>query len=140
NGASSTQMRDGGVVTASSGATSRIPMSIKLTRQMGTAQQEMAREAQSHSASALHGYISSLSSAWNTLSQFGSNRGSSDSLTSGADSTMSAQDSMMASRMRSAVESYATGHNISNEQATQELSARSSRASAGLYGDVHAKG
>ena len=46
----------------------------------------------------------------------------------------------MASKMRSAVESYAKGHHISNEQATQELSARSSRASAGLYGDVHAKG
>lgn len=140
NGASSTQMRDGSVVTDSSGATSRIPMSINMTRQIATAQQAMAREAQTQSESALHGYNSSLSSAWNTLSQFGTNRGSSDSMTSGADSTMSAQDSMMASRMRSAVESYAKGHNISNEQATQELSARSSRASAGLYGDVHAKG
>lgn len=38
---------------------------------------------------------------------------------------MSAQDSMMASRMRSAVESYAKAHNISNEQATQELASTS---------------
>ncbi|MEF7865143.1 TraC family protein [Escherichia coli] len=59
--------------------------------------------------------------------------------TSGADSTMSAQDSMMASRMRSAVESYAKAHNISNEQATQELASRSTRASAGMYGDAHAE-
>ena len=140
NGASSTQMRDGSVVTDSSGATSRIPMSINMTRQIATAQQAMAREAQTQSESALHGYNSSLSSAWNTLSQFGSNRGSSNSMTSGADSTMSAQDSMMASRMRSAVESYAKGHNISNEQATQELASRSTRASLGLYGDAHAKG
>lgn len=80
-----------------------------------------------------------IASAWNTLSQFGSNRGSSDSVTSGADSTMSAQDSMMASRMRSAVESYAKAHNISNEQATQELASRSTRASAGMYGDAHAE-
>jgi conjugal transfer mating pair stabilization protein TraG len=91
NGASSTQMRDGSVVTDSSGATSRIPMSINMTRQIATAQQAMAREAQTQSESALHGYNSSLSSAWNTLSQFGSNRGSSNSMTSGADSTMSAQ-------------------------------------------------
>ena len=140
NGASSTQMRDGSVVTDSSGATSRIPMSINMTRQIATAQQAMAREAQTQSESALHRYNSSLSSAWNTLSQFGSNRGSSNSMTSGADSTMSAQDSMMASRMRSAVESYAKGHNISNEQATQELASRSTRASLGLYGDAHAKG
>lgn len=61
-------------------------------------------------------------------------------MTNGADSTMSAQDSMMASRMRSAVESYAKGHNISNEQATQELASRSTRASTGLYGDVNANG
>ncbi|MBA1687082.1 hypothetical protein G9H12_26645, partial [Escherichia coli] len=60
-------------------------------------------------------------------------------VTGGADSTMSAQDSMMASRMRSAVESYAKAHNISNEQATQELASRSTRASAGMYGDAHAE-
>lgn len=43
------------------------------------------------------------------------------------------------SRMRSAVESYAKAHNISNEQATQELASRSTRASAGMYGDAHAE-
>ncbi|WP_224223137.1 conjugal transfer mating-pair stabilization protein TraG, partial [Escherichia coli] len=47
--------------------------------------------------------------------------------------------SMMASRMRSAVESYAKAHNISNEQATQELASRSTRTSAGMYGDAHAE-
>lgn len=46
----------------------------------------------------------------------------------------------MASRMRSAVESYAKAHNVSYEQATQELASRSSRTSAGMYGDVHAQG
>lgn len=61
-------------------------------------------------------------------------------MTQGADSTMSAQDSMMASKMRTAVESYAKAHNISNDQATQELASRSSRASAGLYGDASAHG
>ncbi|EOQ6354269.1 conjugal transfer entry exclusion protein TraS, partial [Escherichia coli] len=107
-------------------------------RQIAAAQQEMAREASNRAESALHGFSSSIASAWNTLSQFGSNRGSSDSVTGGADSTMSAQDSMMASRMRSAVESYAKAHNISNEQATRELASRSTTASAGLYGDAHA--
>ncbi|EHX8497053.1 conjugal transfer protein TraG, partial [Escherichia coli] len=38
-----------------------------------------------------------------------------------------------------AVESYAKAHNISNEQATQELASRSTRASAGMYGDAHAE-
>ncbi|HBD5129271.1 TPA: conjugal transfer protein TraG, partial [Escherichia coli] len=123
-----------------SGAMSRLPVGINATRQIAAAQQEMAREASNRAESALHGFSSSIASAWNTLSQFGSNRGSSDSVTGGADSTMSAQDSMMASRMRSAVESYAKAHNISNEQATRELASRSTNASLGLYGDAYAKG
>lgn len=116
-----------------------LPVGINATRQIAAAQQEMAREASNRAESALHGFSSSIASAWNSLSQFGSNRGSSDSVTGGADSTMSAQDSMMASRMRSAVESYAKAHNISNEQATRELASRSTRGSAGMYGDAHAE-
>ncbi|HHA3413410.1 TPA: conjugal transfer mating-pair stabilization protein TraG [Salmonella enterica subsp. enterica serovar Muenchen] len=138
SGATTTQTRDGNMVMDSSGAMSRLPVGINATRQIAAAQQEMAREATNKAESALHGFSSSIASAWNTLSQFGTNRGSSDSLTSGADSTMSAQDSMMASRMRSAVESYAKAHNISNEQATRELASRSTKTSAGMYGDVHA--
>jgi len=140
NGATSTQMRDGSTVTDSTQAASKLPVSINFARQLASAQQEMAREAQTQSQSAMQSFSSSMSSTWQTLSQFGTNRGSSDSMTQGADSTMSAQDSMMASKMRSAVESYAKAHNISNDQATQELASRSSRASAGLYGDASAHG
>lgn len=140
NGATSTQMRDGSTVTDSTQAASKTPVNINFARQIATAQQEMAREAQTQSQSAMQSFSSSMSSTWQTLSQFGSNRGSSDSMTQGADSTMSAQDSMMASKMRTAVESYAKAHNISNDQATQELASRSSRASAGLYGDASAHG
>ncbi|KDT08150.1 conjugal transfer mating-pair stabilization protein TraG [Escherichia coli] len=139
SGATATQTRDGNMVMDASGAMSRLSVGINATRQIAAAQQEMAREASNRAESALHGFSSSIASAWNSLSQFGSNRGSCDSVTGGADSTMSAQDSMMASRMRSAVESYAKAHNISNEQATQELASRSTRASAGMYGDAHAE-
>nr|BBF83663.1 conjugal transfer protein TraG [Enterobacter sp.] len=140
NGATSTQMRDGSTVTDSTQAASKMPVSINFARQLATAQQEMARKAQTQSQSAMQSFSSSMSSTWQTLSQFGTNRGSSDTMTQGADSTMSAQDSMMASKMRSAVESYAKGHNISNEQATQELAQRSTRDSLGFYGDANVKG
>lgn len=103
SGATATQTRDGNMVMDASGAMSRLPVGINATRQIAAAQQEMAREASNRAESALHGFSSSIASAWNTLSQFGSNRGSSDSVTGGADSTMRAQDSMMASRMRSAL-------------------------------------
>ncbi|EBF4504091.1 conjugal transfer mating pair stabilization protein TraG [Salmonella enterica] len=139
SGATATQTRDGNMVMDASGAMSRLPVGINATRQIAAAQQEMAREASNRAESALHGFSSSIASVWNSLSQFGSNRGSSDSVTGGADSTMSAQDSMMASRMRSAVESYAKAHNISNEQATQELASTSTRLSGGMYADAHAE-
>lgn len=140
NGATSTQMRDGSTVTDSTQAASKLPVSINFARQLASAQQEMAREAQTQSQSAMQSFSSSMSSTWQTLSQFGTNRGSSDTMTQGADSTMSAQDSMMASKMRSAVESYAKAHNISNEQATQELASRSERKSAGLFADANGHG
>ncbi|KAA0300953.1 conjugal transfer mating-pair stabilization protein TraG, partial [Salmonella enterica] len=139
SGATATQTRDGNMVMDASGAQSRLPVNIIATRQIAAAQQEMAREASTQAESALHGFSRSIASAWNTLSQFGTNRGSRDSVPSGADSTMSAQDSIMASRMRSAVESYAKAHNISNEQATQELAERSTRTSGGIYADASAE-
>ncbi|ROK20050.1 conjugal transfer protein TraG [Escherichia coli] len=92
SGATATQTRDGNMVMDASGAMSRLPVGINATRQIAAAQQEMAREASNRAESALHGFSSSIASAWNTLSQFGSNRGSSDSVTGGADSTMSAQE------------------------------------------------
>ncbi|EJK1259055.1 conjugal transfer mating pair stabilization protein TraG [Salmonella enterica] len=139
-GGTMTQTRDGTMVADATQAMSKLPVGINATKQIAAAQQEMAREASSQAESALHGFNSSISSAWNTLSQFGTNRGSSDSMTQGADSTMSSQDSMMASKMRSAVESYAKANNVSFDKATQELASKSTSASAGLYGDVNANG
>ncbi|WP_338368279.1 hypothetical protein, partial [Enterococcus faecalis] len=106
---------------------------------IAAAQQEMAREASNRAESALHGFSSSIVSAWNSLSQFGSKRGSSDSVTGGADSTMSAQVSMMASRMRRAVESSAKATNISKAKAAQELASTSTRLYGGMYADAHAE-
>lgn len=75
SGATATQTRDGNMVMDASGAMSRLPVGINATRQIAAAQQEMAREASNRAESALHGFSSSIASAWNTLSQFGSNRG-----------------------------------------------------------------
>lgn len=75
SGATATQTRDGNMVMDASGAMSRLPVGINATRQIAVAQQEMAREASNRAESALHGFSSSIASAWNTLSQFGSNRG-----------------------------------------------------------------
>ncbi|WP_414477309.1 conjugal transfer protein TraG N-terminal domain-containing protein, partial [Klebsiella pneumoniae] len=94
NGGMSTQTRDGSTVLDSSGAMSKLPVDINVGRQIASAQQQMAREADVQAESALHGYNSSVTSAWNSLQQFGTNKGNSASTTTGADTTESSQDSM----------------------------------------------
>ncbi len=68
NGGMSTQTRDGSMVWDSGGAMSKLPVDINVGRQIASAQQQMAREADVQAESALHGYNSSVTSAWNSLS------------------------------------------------------------------------
>lgn len=107
NGGMSTQTRDGSMVWDSGGAMSKLPVDINVGRQIASAQQQMARESDVQAESALHGYNSSVTSAWNSLQQFGTNKGNSASTTTGADTTESSQDSMARSKMMNAVDSYA---------------------------------
>lgn len=107
NGGMSTQTRDGSIVWDSGGAMSKLPVDINVGRQIASAQQQMARESDVQAESALHGYNSSVTSAWNSLQQFGTNKGNSASTTTGADTTESSQDSMARSKMMNAVDSYA---------------------------------
>ncbi|ECC5188343.1 conjugal transfer protein TraG [Salmonella enterica] len=138
SGATATQTRDGNMVMDASGAQSRLPVNINATRQIAAAQQEMAREASTQAENALHGYSSSIASAWNTLSQYGSNIGHSSSRVSGADNTQSSQDSTMINKMWNAVVSNAKANNISNDESYQNLMDKTRRGSAS--GEVYVGG
>jgi conjugal transfer mating pair stabilization protein TraG len=102
----------------------------------------MARESDVQAESALHGYNSSVTSAWNSLKQFGTNMGSSASTTTGADTTESSQDSMARSKMWNAVVANAKANNISNEQSFQNLMDENTRGSitGEVYGSAKASG
>ncbi|EPY4992951.1 conjugal transfer mating-pair stabilization protein TraG [Klebsiella pneumoniae] len=136
NGGMSTQTRDGSMVWDSGGAMSKLPVDINVGRQIASAQQQMAREADVLAESALHGYNSSVTSAWNSLQQFGTNKGNSASTTTGADTTESSQDSMARSKMWNAVVANAKANNISNEESFQQLMDKSTKGavSGEIYG------
>lgn len=136
NGGMSTQTRDGSMVWDSGGAMSKLPVDINVGRQIASAQQQMAREADVRAESALHGYNSSVTSARNSLQQFGTNKGNSASTTTGADTTESSQDSMARSKMWNAVVANAKANNISNEESFQQLMDDSAKSTQGvdLYG------
>lgn len=138
NGAMSTQTRDGSMVWDSGGAMSKLPVDINVGRQIASAQQQMARESDVQAQSALHGYNSSVTSAWNSLQQFGTNKGNSASTTTGADNTESSQDSMARSKMWNAVVSNAKANNISNEESFQQLMDKSTKGfvSGEMYGNA----
>ncbi|HCL6202215.1 TPA: conjugal transfer mating pair stabilization protein TraG [Klebsiella pneumoniae] len=136
NGGMSTQTRDGSMVWDSGGAMSKLPVDINVGRQIASAQQQMAREADVQAESALHGYNSSVTSAWNSLQQFSTNKGNSTSTTTGADTTESSQDSMARSKMWNAVVANAKANNISNEESFQQLMDKSTKGavSGEIYG------
>lgn len=138
NGAMSTQTRDGSMVWDSGGAMSKLPVDINVGRQIASAQQQMARESDVQAESALHGYNNSVTSAWNSLQQFGTNKGNSASTTTGADNTESSQDSMARSKMWNAVVSNAKANNISNEESFQQLMDKSTKGSVSgeMYGNA----
>lgn len=138
NGATSTQMRDGSTVTDSTQAASKLPVSMNFSRQIASAQQQMARESESKAETALQGFNSSVTSAWNTLKQFGTTAGNSSSMTSGADNTQSTQDSIMRSQMMSAVDARAKSDHVGQDVAFQRLMDESSRGT--LSGEVYASG
>ncbi|EPG4222770.1 conjugal transfer mating-pair stabilization protein TraG, partial [Klebsiella pneumoniae] len=138
NGGMSTQTRDGSMVWDSGGAMSKLPVDINVGRQIASAQQQMAREADVQAESALHGYNSSVTSAWNSLQQFGTNKGNSTSTTTGADTTESSQDSMARSKMWNAVVANAKANNISNEESFQQLMDDSSKRTQSF--DAHVSG
>lgn len=138
NGGMSTQTRDGSMVWDSGGAMSKLPVDINVGRQIASAQQQMAREADVQAESALHGYNSSVTSAWNSLQQFGTNKGNSTSTTTGADTTESSQDSMARSKMWNAVVANAKANNISNEESFQQLMDKSTKGS--VSGEIYGGG
>ncbi len=140
NGGMGTQTRDGSMVWDTSGAMSKLPVDINVGRQIASAQQQMARESEVQAESALHGYNQSVTSAWNTLKQFGTNMGTSSAMTTGADSTESSQDTMARSKMMNAVDSYAKANHISRDEAFSQLMDKSVKGavSGEIYGSARA--
>ncbi|EPY7202823.1 conjugal transfer mating-pair stabilization protein TraG [Klebsiella variicola] len=134
NGGTETKTGDG--TTIWDARSSKLPVDINVGRQIASAQQQMARESDVQAESALHGYNSSVTSAWNSLQQFGTNKGNSTSTTTGADTTESSQDSMARSKMWNAVVANAKANNISNEESFQQLMDKSTKGavSGEIYG------
>ncbi|MEG3126670.1 conjugal transfer mating-pair stabilization protein TraG [Pantoea cypripedii] len=139
NGSMHTQTADGHSVYDTSGAISNLPVNMRLSALASSGFSEQARQAQQQAQSSLDGYNHSVTSGFQQMNQLTHQSGNSDSLTQGSDSSVATNISRGASKMQSAVESYAKSHNISEQQAYNQLMDISNQGSAGAGARAYVK-
>lgn len=139
SGAMHTQTADGHNVYDTSGAISNLPVNLRLSSLASSGFSEQSRQAQQQAQTALDGYNHSINSGFQQMHQITTQTGNSDTLTQGSDSSVASNITRGASKMESAVESYAKSHNISQQQATQELMDITNQGSMGAGARLYAK-
>ncbi|WP_273759514.1 conjugal transfer mating-pair stabilization protein TraG [Pantoea ananatis] len=139
SGAMHTQTADGHNVYDTSGAISNLPVNLRLSALASSGFSEQSRQAQQQAQTALDGYNHSVTSGFQQMHQLTSQTGNSDTLTQGSDSSVASNVTRGASKMESAVESYAKSHNISQQQATQELMDITNQGSMGAGARIYGK-
>ncbi|WP_318388759.1 conjugal transfer mating-pair stabilization protein TraG [Enterobacter sp.] len=130
NGSTRTMTASGMNVIDGSGAMSNLPVNMKLSQLASSGFQEQARLSQVQAQTSLDGYNHSVTSGWSQLSQLSQQKGSSDTLSQGAENSQVMNATRGASMMMSAAESYAKANNISTQEAYNTLMSKSNEQSA----------
>jgi conjugal transfer mating pair stabilization protein TraG len=138
NGATATRTQSGASVYDTSGAISRLPTDIQLDRSAVSGFQRQQREAESQMQSLNNSLSHSASTGTSQLSQWASQRGSSDTVSRGADNSVSANDAAAISKLQSAVARYARDNNVSQADALRTAMEQSQNASFNVGAGVSA--
>ncbi|MFP3524628.1 conjugal transfer mating-pair stabilization protein TraG [Pantoea sp. SIMBA_072] len=139
NNAMMTQTADGHTVVDTSQAISNLPVSMRLSSLASSGFSEQARQAQQQAQSSLDGYNHSVTSGFQQMNQVTQQSGNSDSMTQGSDSSVATNVSRGASKMQSAVENYAKSHNVSEQQAYNQLMDITNQGSVGADAKAYLK-
>ncbi|ENU1228748.1 conjugal transfer mating-pair stabilization protein TraG [Providencia rettgeri] len=121
SGATNTVTSGGQEIMDTSGAMSRLPVSIKGSEAMVSSLQQSARNAQTTAASAMSAFQSSVNVATNQLAQFSKNFGNSATVSSMTDKGISSNQSEGYRKIQNAVNSVAKMENSSQEEALSKL-------------------
>lgn len=121
SGATSTLTSNGQEVVDTSGAMSRMAVSIKGSDAMVSSLQQSARHAKATAAASMSTYQSSVNSAWNQASQFSKQYGNSATDSTTTDSGVSSSQTEGFKKLINATETRAKNDNISNEEAFSKL-------------------
>lgn len=121
SGATSTLTSNGQEVVDTSGAMSRMAVSIKGSDAMVSSLQQSARHAKATAAASMSAYQSSVNSAWNQASQFSKQYGNSATDSTTTDSGVSSSQTEGFKKLINATKTRAKNDNISNEEAFSKL-------------------
>lgn len=138
NGATATRTQSGASVYDTSGAISRLPTDIQLDRSAVSGFQRQQREAQSQLQSLNETLGHTTSTGTSQLSQWASQRGNSDTVSRGADNSISANDAAAISKLQSAVSRYARDNNVSQADALRTAMEQSQNGTLTVGGSVSA--
>lgn len=139
NGATATRTQSGASVYDTTGAISRLPTDIQLDRSAVSGFQRQQREAESQLQSLSNSLSHSASTGTSQLSQWASQRGSSDTVSRGADNSISANDAAAISKLQSAVARYARDNNVSQADALRTAMEQSQNMSLNAGVGAYAK-
>ncbi len=131
NGGMRTLTADGHNVYDTSQAISNLPVNMRLSSLASSGFQEQSRQAQQEAQTALDGYNHSVTSGFQQLNQLTSQSGNSASMTQGSENTQATNATVGASKMMSAAESYGKAHNISTQEAYNQLMDITNQGSGG---------
>lgn len=121
SGATNTVTSGGQEIMDTSGAMSRLPVSIKGSEAMVSSLQQSARNAQTTAASAMSAFQSSVNVATNQLAQFSKNFGNSATVSSMTDKGISSNQSEGYRKIKNAVDSQRKADNSTTEEALTKL-------------------
>ncbi|EAW2451570.1 conjugal transfer protein TraG [Salmonella enterica subsp. diarizonae] len=141
SGATRTLTSSGQNVFDTTGAMSKLPVSLNGAEVTSSSLTQQARESEQQAQTALSGYQSGRSSSWSQLQQFASQRGNSDSLVQGSDQSTGSTASSGINKMLNATKTLAQTLGISETEAYNRLMDKSSRGSisAGAKASAGAK-
>ena len=121
SGATNTVTSGGQEIMDTSGAMSRLPVSIKGSEAMVSSLQQSARNAQTTAAQAMSAFQSSVNVATNQMAQFSKNFGNSATVSSMTDSGISSNQSEGYRKIKNAVDSQRKADNSTTEEALSKL-------------------
>ncbi|MCT4709141.1 conjugal transfer mating pair stabilization protein TraG [Enterobacteriaceae bacterium H11S18] len=138
SGASITRTGSGNAVYDTSGNTSNLPISLQADRMASAGFQRQQREAMNEAQSLSNSLSHTASMGASQLSQWSQQRGNSDSVVSGSDSSTSSNVTAALSKLNSITSRYAQDNNVSQSEAVREAMEKSQNFGKTVGGGVSA--